>query len=152
MANNVTNCPKSCVENISGFTNISVAQIDISIAQKKSAAKIAALCINRGGKGSGIFVRTSLPGKKLPPSAEITLGTHTDVLHVVLHIDGDLLPLKDKRSVHLAGIAQGLAAAGADGLHLFHRVGPVSYTHLDVYKRQGKRCAGRRRPTSSWSG
>ena len=49
---------------------------------------------------------------------EVTLGAHADVLDVVFLIDGHLFALKDEPAVDPAAVADGLAPAGADGLHL----------------------------------
>ena len=56
---------------------------------------------------------------KSPPRAEVALRAHADVLNVVFQVDGHLFALKDELAVHLAAVADGLAAAGADGFHLF---------------------------------
>ena len=50
------------------------------------------------------------------------MGAHADVLHVVFQVDGDLFALKDELTVDFAAVAGGLAAAGADGLHLLDGV------------------------------
>lgn len=54
--------------------------------------------------------------------AEVALGAHADVLHVVFQVDGDLFALKDELTVDFAAVAGGLAATGADGLHLLDGV------------------------------
>lgn len=64
-------------------------------------------------------------GVKRPPCLEIALGAHADVLHIVFQIDGHLLALKDESAVHSAAVADGLAAAGADSLHLLDGVGQL---------------------------
>ena len=64
-------------------------------------------------------------GVKRPPCLEIALGAHADVLHIVFQIDGDLLAFKDESAVHLAAVSDGLAPAGADGLHLLNGVGQL---------------------------
>lgn len=67
-------------------------------------------------------------GVKRPPCLEIALGAHADVLDVILKVDGHLLALKDEAAVDLAAVAGGLAAAGADGLHLLDGVGQLQQT------------------------
>ena len=67
-------------------------------------------------------------GVKRPPCLEVTLGAHADILHIVFKVDGYLLALKDESSVHLAAVADGLAPAGADGLHLLNGVGQLQQT------------------------
>ena len=67
-------------------------------------------------------------GVKRPPCLEIALGAHADILHIVFKVDGYLLALKDELSVHLAAVADGLAPAGADGLHLLNGVGQLQQT------------------------
>ena len=64
-------------------------------------------------------------GAALP---EIALGTHADVLDVVLKVDSYLFALKDEAAVDLAAVAGGLAPAGADGLHLLNGVGQFQQT------------------------
>ena len=64
-------------------------------------------------------------GVKRPPCLEIALGAHADVLHIVFQIDGHLLALKDESAVHLAAVADGLAAAGAESLHHHRGVGQL---------------------------
>ena len=67
-------------------------------------------------------------GVKRPPCLEIALGAHADVLHIVFKVDGYLLALKDEPAVHPAAVADGLAAAGADSLHLLDGVGQLQQT------------------------
>ena len=62
---------------------------------------------------------------KSPPRAEVALRAHADVLNVVFQVDGHLFALKDELAVHLAAVAEGLAAAGSDGFHLFDGVGQL---------------------------
>ena len=62
---------------------------------------------------------------KSPSRAEVALRAHADVLNVVFQVDGHLFALKDELAVDLAAVADGLAAAGADSLHLLDGVGQL---------------------------
>ena len=76
---------------------------------------------------------------------EIALGAHAHVLHIVFQIDGHLLALKDESAVHLAAVADGLAAAGADSLHLLDGVGQLQQAGRAGKALERKICAGRSR-------
>ena len=69
--------------------------------------------------------RSSFFGVERALCLEIALGAHAHVLHIVFQIDGHLLALKDESAVHPAAVADGLAAAGADSLHLLDGVGQL---------------------------
>ena len=69
--------------------------------------------------------RSSFFGVERALCLEVALGAHAHVLHIVFQIDGDLLALKDELPIDLAAVAGGLAAAGADGLHLLDGVGQL---------------------------
>ena len=47
-----------------------------------------------------------------------------------------VVPATEKDSAYAETVADQLAAYVWDRRHEFHYTGPVSYTHLDVYKRQ----------------
>ena len=70
-------------------------------------------------------LRSSFFGVERAFCLEVALGAHAHVLHIVFQIDGHLLALKDESAVHLAAVADGLAAAGADSLHLLDGVGQL---------------------------
>ena len=72
-----------------------------------------------------VSLRSSFFGVERALCLEIALGAHAHVLHIVFQIDGHLLALKDESAVHLAAIADGLAAAGADGFHFLDGVGQL---------------------------
>ena len=74
------------------------------------------------GDGKLFFAAGGIKG---PPLPEVTLGAHADVLDVVLHVDGHLFALENEPAPHLAGVADGFAPAGADGLHFLNGVGQL---------------------------
>ena len=75
-----------------------------------------------------------------PPRLEVALGAHADVLHIVFKVDGYLFTFKDELPVHLAAVADGLAPAGADGLHLLDGVCQLQQTGRAREALEGKIC------------
>ena len=67
----------------------------------------------------------------------LLLAIDFDNLHQILqNLYVEMMPLCSK----MTGVARGLAGLGAL-FYVAYRVWPVSYTHLDVYKRQSAACS-----------
>ena len=68
------------------------------------------------------FLFVGVPRQKSTVLAVPALGAKALILDIIHRVDGDLRALKDELAVDLAAVADGLAPAGADGLHLLDGV------------------------------
>ena len=113
----------------------------VCVVEVKGAKNLLPACVYPVSEGMEVFTNTKRVQNARKMNLELILSIHNqDCMSCVRNGDCELLRLCKQYGVDKSNAFEGVLPERQDDDSAPHLA--VSYTHLDVYKRQGPRCLG----------